>query len=27
MHGFLLLKSADGKVIAIGDQVNIVRGD
>jgi hypothetical protein len=27
MHGFLLLKSEDGKVIAIGDQVNVVRGD
>jgi hypothetical protein len=26
MHGFLLLKSADGKVIAIGDQVNVVLG-
>jgi hypothetical protein len=27
MHGFLLLKSEDGKVIAIGDETNIVRGD
>jgi hypothetical protein len=27
MHGFLLLKSEDGKVIAIGDQTNTVRGD
>jgi hypothetical protein len=27
MHGFLLLKSKDDKVIAIGDQTNIVRGD
>jgi hypothetical protein len=27
MHGFLLLKSEDSKVIAIGDQTNIVRGD
>jgi hypothetical protein len=27
MHGFLLLKSADGAVIAVGDQVNIARGD
>lgn len=27
MHGFLLLKSADGKVLAMGDQVNIVEGD
>jgi hypothetical protein len=27
MHGFLLLKSEDGKVIAIGDQINDVHGD
>jgi hypothetical protein len=27
MHGFLLLKSEGGKVIAIGDQTNTVRGD
>lgn len=27
LHGFLLLKSQDGKVIAIGDQINTVRGD
>ena len=27
MHGFLLLKSEDGKVIAVGDQTSIVRGD
>jgi hypothetical protein len=26
-HGFLLLKSEDGKVIAIGDQINDVHGD
>jgi hypothetical protein len=26
MHGFLLLKSAEGKVIAVGDQVNVARG-
>src|SRR5579871_6855550 len=27
LHGFLLLKSRDGKVIATGDQTNIVHGD
>ena len=27
MHGFLLLKSEEGKVIAIGDETNIARGD
>jgi hypothetical protein len=27
LHGLLLLKSQDGKVIAIGDQINVVRGD
>jgi hypothetical protein len=27
VHGFLLLKSENGKVIAIGDETNIVRGD
>lgn len=27
MHGFLLLKSEDGRVIAVGDQVNVIRGD
>jgi hypothetical protein len=27
MHGFLLLKSDNGRVIAVGDQVNVVRGD
>jgi hypothetical protein len=27
MYGFLLLKSAQGKVIAVGDQVNTVRGN
>jgi hypothetical protein len=27
MHGFLLLKSEGGKVIAIGDQINEVHGD
>jgi hypothetical protein len=27
MHGFLLVKSDDGKTIAIGDQINVVRGD
>jgi hypothetical protein len=27
VHGFLLLKSEDGKVVAIGDETNIVRGD
>lgn len=26
MHGFLLLKSGDGKVIAVGDQINVARG-
>ncbi len=26
VHGYLLLKSSDGHVIAIGDQVNILRG-
>jgi hypothetical protein len=26
LHGFLLLKSQDGKVIAIGDQINVVHG-
>ena len=26
-YGFLLLKSADGKVIAVGDQVNVVHGN
>src|SRR5689334_24239095 len=27
MHGFLVLRSADGKIIATGDQVNVVKGD
>jgi hypothetical protein len=27
LHGFLLLKSQQGKVIAVGDQTNVVRGD
>ncbi len=27
LHGFLLLKSQDGKVIAAGDQIDIVRGN
>lgn len=27
LHGFLLLRSADGKVIATGDQTNVVRGE
>jgi hypothetical protein len=27
LHGFLLLKSQSGKTIAIGDQINTVRGD
>jgi hypothetical protein len=27
LHGFLLLKSQDGKVIAVGDQTNVVHGD
>lgn len=27
MHGFLYLKSADGKIIAIGDQTNITTGN
>jgi hypothetical protein len=27
LHGFLLLKSQDGNVIAVGDQINTVRGD
>jgi hypothetical protein len=27
MYGFLLVKSAEGKVIAVGDQVNVVRGN
>lgn len=27
LHGFLLLKSQDGKVIAVGDQIDTVRGD
>jgi hypothetical protein len=26
-HGFLLLKSTDGKVIAVGDQISITHGD
>jgi hypothetical protein len=26
-HGFLLLKSSQGKVIAVGDQVNVARGN
>jgi hypothetical protein len=27
MHGFLVLRSADGKIIATGDQVNVVKGN
>lgn len=27
LHGFLLLKSGKGKVIAVGDQTNVVHGD
>src|SRR5947209_7885330 len=27
MHGFLLLKSAEGKVIGVGDQINAVQGN
>jgi hypothetical protein len=27
VHGFLLLKTNGGRVIAIGDQVNVIRGD
>jgi hypothetical protein len=27
LHGFLLLRSQDGKVIAIGDETNVVRGN
>lgn len=27
LHGFLLLKSQEGKVIAVGDQTNVVQGD
>jgi hypothetical protein len=27
LHGFLLLRSAEGKVIAAGDQVNVTRGN
>ena len=27
MHGFLLLQSADGKAIAVGDQINIAHGN
>jgi hypothetical protein len=27
LHGFLLLESQDGKVIAVGDQMNTVRGE
>jgi hypothetical protein len=26
-HGFLLLKSADGKIIAVGDQITVTHGD
>jgi len=26
IHGFLLLKSAEGKVIAVGDQINVAHG-
>jgi hypothetical protein len=27
LHGFLLLKSQEGKVIAVGDQINVVHGN
>lgn len=27
LHGYLLLKSGDGKVLAVGDQVNVIHGD
>ncbi len=27
MHGFLLLKSDDGRITAVGDQVNVIRGN
>src|SRR4051812_9350003 len=27
MHGFLLLKSADGKVIGVGDQISVAKGN
>jgi hypothetical protein len=27
MHGYLLLKSAEGKIIAVGDQINFVQGN
>src|SRR4051794_25640658 len=27
MHGFLLLKSADGKVIGTGDQISVAKGN
>src|SRR3982751_5705012 len=26
MHGFLLLKSAEGKVIAVGDEISVAKG-